>query len=123
MFWRLLVFRIARRRRLMLQAAMLLLAIGLVAVLVGWAAGHRQYRLTVLVQPPFVGEGIQIYAVGSRLVTTQAGDRRTFVFVLPRGDYTVGGLLAQNGEFRPLPTPLVPVHLDQDRTITLFGGG
>ncbi|HEV7216826.1 MAG TPA: hypothetical protein VGP33_17100 [Chloroflexota bacterium] len=123
MFWRLLVFRIARHRRLAVRAAMLLLGIGIAAVLIGWAAGNRQYRLTVLVQPPFVGEGIQIYAVGGRLVTTQAGDRRTFIFVLPRDDYTVGGMLAQNGESRPLPTPLVPVHLDQDRTITLFGGG
>lgn len=123
MFWQMLVFRVGRYRRVLGRAALVLLAVGLVAAIIGWTAGHRQYRLTVYVQPPFVGEGIEIYAAGSRLVTSEAGDRRTFIFVLPRGDYTVGGLLAQNGESRPLPTPLVPVHLDQDRTITLVGGG
>ena len=123
MFWRMLVFRIGRYRHRLLRACLVLLVSILVAAIIGWTAGRREYRLTVLVQPPFVGEGIQIYGAGSRLVTSQAGDRRTFIFVLPRGDYNVGGLLAQNGESHPLPTQLVPVHLDQDRSITLFGSG
>jgi len=123
MLWRLLIFR-ARNHRRSLARLCLVLAVVLFAVAsVSYTSSHRRYQLTVNIQPPFVGEGVQVYTGCCSIVAQQAGDRRSFVFVLQRGDYNIGGLLAQNGEFRPLPTQLVPVHLDQDRTVTLHGSG
>jgi len=123
MHWRILVFRIRRHQSLLARTALALVAVALIAAVVVDVDHHRQYTLTVNIQPPFVGEGVQIYTGCCRIVNQLSGDRQTFVFVLQRGDYNVGGLLAQNGEFRPLPTPLFPVHLDHDQAITLHGGG
>ena len=119
MLWRLLIFRARHYRRLLLRLALILVAVVLIAAISSYASNQRRYRLTVNIQAPFVGEGVEVYVGCCHIVDQGAGDRRTFIFVLPRGDYNVGGMLAQNGEYRPLPTHLVPVHLDRDTTITL----
>ncbi|HEY8742738.1 MAG TPA: hypothetical protein VIU62_06550 [Chloroflexota bacterium] len=123
MLWRLLVFRATNNRRVLAGFFSFVAVALLAAAVITIASTHRRYQLTVNIQPPFVGEGVQVYAGCCHIVAQQAGDRRSFVFVLQRGDYNVGGLLAQNGEFRPLPTSLVPVHLDKNSTVTLHGSG
>jgi hypothetical protein len=123
MLWRMLIFRAGRYRRVLTRGALALGAVLLAAAIVAYANGHRRYQLIVNVPAPFVAEGVQIYSGCCRIVAQLAGDRRTFVFVLQAGDYGVSGMLAQNGEYRPLPTQQIPVHLDHDQAITLGRGG
>lgn len=121
MYWDIVVFRAGRYRRPLARLGLVLAVGALLVAALALSASNRHYTLTVRVQPPYVAEGVEVYHGCCRIVDQQSGDNRTFVFDLQGGDYNIGAMMVEDGESRPMPSQPVPIHLDHDQTITLYG--